>query len=159
MKERTKEEKIAIRIYSGELLLFAIIFAVIASLRITRVIGYNETRRIIFNYITLVGAAWGIADFVWALRSPKRRQRVSMIDKIVVLPLVGFMITYDLICLIAKPSNENFYIISVGCVIYYAAAIMLFEAIYHYFYPIQALIDEAVEDSKKPEEKSENKPE
>lgn len=161
MKDRTKEERLAIRIYSGELALFAIIFAVLGVLRITQVIGYNETRRIVFNYITLVAAGWGIADFIWAVASPRRRKRVCLLDKIIVLPLVAFMITFDLISLIAKPADNSFYIISVSSAILYASAALMFQAIYHYFKPLENLMEVAKEDEEqeKPEENKDEKAE
>lgn len=154
-KDRSKDERLAIKVYSGELALFAIIFAVIGVLRIVGVIGYSETRRLVFNYITLAGAAWGIADFIWALASKKRRQRISLVDKIVALPLVAFMITYDLICLISKPSNTQFYVLCVGIAILYAAAMLMFQAIYHFFRPLGSILDAANEcEKEKPEEQA-----
>ena len=113
MKKLDKETKYKL-VYSGELALFAVVFLVFAILKFTRVMGYNETRRIIFNYVTLVGSAWGITDFVWAVCSKKRRAKVSLLDKALVLPLVIFIITFDLISLIAKPVDENFYIYMIG---------------------------------------------
>ena len=93
MKKIDKEKKVKL-IYSGELLLFAVIFLVFAILKITKVMGYSETRRIIFNWITIFGGAWGIADFIWAICSKKRQQRISMIDKVLLLPLAIFIMTF-----------------------------------------------------------------
>ena len=144
MKKIDKEKKVKL-IYSGELLLFAVIFLVFGILKITKVMGYSETRRIVFNWITIFGGAWGITDFIWAICSKKRQQRISMIDKILLLPLAIFIITFDFISLIAKPANDNFYIYSVGAAFLYVAVIYTFESIYHYYNPIPGLLDDEEE--------------
>ncbi len=144
MKKIDKEKKIKL-IYSGELLLFAVIFLVFGILKITKVMGYSETRRIVFNWITIFGGAWGIADFIWAICSKKRQQRISMIDKILLLPLAIFIMTFDFISLIAKPASDNFYIYSVGAAFLYVAVIYTFESIYHYYKPIPGLLDDEEE--------------
>ena len=144
-------------IYSGELLGFAILFLVFGILRITKVIGYNETRRIVFNWITIFGGLWVIADFLWGLLSKKRRQRICLLDKVLALPLALFMETFDFISLIAKPSNNNFYIYSIGAAFLYIAAIYTFQGIYHYFYPIPGIFDD--EEEEKKEENSQEKAE
>ena len=156
MKKLDKETKYKL-IYSGELALFAVVFLVFAILKFTKVMGYNETRRIIFNYVTLVGSAWGITDFVWALCSKKRKAKVSLLDKALVLPLVIFIITFDLISLIAKPVDEKFYIYMIGGAFSYITAIYAFQAVYHFYHPIPGLLDD-LEDEEK-EENSQEKPE
>ena len=144
-------------IYSAELLFFAIIFLVFGILKMTKVMGYNETRRIVFNWITMFGGLWGITDFVWGVASKKRRQRISLLDKALVLPLVLFIETFDFISLIAKPANDNFYIYSIGAAFLYISVIYIFQAIYHWFYPIPGLFDD--EEEEKKDENSEEKPE
>ena len=150
MKKMSKETKIKL-IYSGELLVFAIVFLVFGILKITKVLGYSETRRIVFNWITIFGGAWGIADFIWAICSKKRQQRISMIDKVLLLPLAIFIMAFDFISLIAKPANDNFYIYSVGAAFLYVAVIYTFQSIYHFYKPIPGLFDE---DEPKQEESS-----
>lgn len=154
MKNKMSDETKVKLIYSGEILLFAIIFAILGILKITRVIGYNETRALVFNYITLAGVAWGITDFIWAIASKKRRARVSLIDKILVLPLSVFMLVFDLINIIKQP-GEDFYVYMLSSAIFYVVAIYIFEAIYHWFYPLKELM-EAIEEEKKDQEEKEN---
>ena len=48
-------------IYSGELLIFAIAFLIIAILEFTQVIKINETHHTFFNWLTLFGGTWLIA--------------------------------------------------------------------------------------------------
>ena len=120
--KKLSEEKQAILIYSGELLLFSIIFIVLGVLKFTRVIGYNETRRIVFNWITLAGGVWGITDFTWALVSKRRRAKTCFIDKSLTLVLALSMICYDMISLIGKPAGESFYINFLAGALVYAGA-------------------------------------
>ena len=155
MKKLDKETKVKL-IYSGELLLFAVLFLVFGILKFTKVMGYNPTRTLIFNIITLAGAAWGITDFIWAISSKKRQQRISLLDKVLLLPLVLFMITYDVICLTTKQADE-FYLYMLGSAFLYVAVIYTFEAIYHYHHPIPGLFEDD-EDDEKPEN-SQEKPE
>ena len=154
MKKLDPHKKIKL-IYSGELMLFAILFLVFGILRITQIMPYRETRRIVFNWITIFGAWWGIIDIVWALASKKRKARVCLLDKFLLLPLSIFIITFDLISFIAKPTNDLFYILSIGCAFLYISVIYLFQAIYHYYKPIPGLFDD-LEEEQKTEEKPEN---
>lgn len=157
MKKLDKETKFKL-VYSGELLFFAVLFLVFSILKFTKVMGYNPSRTLVFNWITIFGGAWGIADFIWAVCSKKRQQRISMIDKVTVLPLSLFIITYDLICFIAKPENSNFYIYMIGGAFAYISVIYIFQAIYHFYHPIPGLLedDEEEENPENSHEKPEN---
>ena len=155
MKKLDKETKYKL-IYSGELALFAVLFLTFSILKFAKVIGYNSTRAIVFNWITIFGGAWGIVDFLWAVFSKKRQQRISMVDKVCLLPLALFIITYDLICFIAKPANENFYIYMIGAAFAYVAVIYTFQAVYHFYHPIPGLLED--EEEEKKEENSQEKP-
>ena len=156
MKKLDPEKKVKL-IYSGELLLFAILFLVFGILKMTKIMGYNETRRLVFNWITIFGSAWVIADLIWGLASKKRRQRICLLDKFLTLPVGLFIMTFDFISLIAKPANDDFYIYSIGGVFLYISAIYFFQSIYHYFKPIPGLLEDLEEEQK--EENSQEKPE
>lgn len=155
MKKVDPHRKVKL-IYSGELLLFAVLFLVFGILKITKVMGYNEVRRIIFNWITLFGSAWVITDLVWGLASKKRRQRICLLDKFLTLPVGLFIMAFDFISLIAKPENVDFYIYSIGGVFLYISAIYFFQAVYHYFRPIPGLLEDDEEEKK--DENSQEKP-
>ena len=155
MKKLDKETKYKL-IYSGELALFAVLFAVFSVLKFTGVLGYNATRALIFNWVTIFGGAWGIADFIWAISSKKRQQRISLLDKFLILPLSLFIITYDLICFIVKP-EPSFYGIMLGAGFAYVAVVYCFEAVYHFYHPIPGLLEDDEEEKK--DENSQEKPE
>ena len=147
MKKLDPHKKMKL-IYSGELLLFTVLFLVFGILRITQIMPYRETRRIVFNWITVFGAWWGIIDIVWALASKKRRARVCLLDKFLLLPLSIFILTFDFICFFGEKRGDMFYILCIGIAFLYIAAIYLFQAIYHYFYPIPGLLDDDEEEKK-----------
>ena len=132
-------------IYTIELLVFAVIFITIATLKLVRVLPYKELARIIFNWVTIFGGLWIIADFVWLMCSKRRRKKNCVLDKALVLPIGIYIITYDLICLIGPKRPDMFYIIMVSIVLYYAGVIYIFQAIYHYFRPIPSIV-QAIEE-------------
>ena len=148
-------------IYSGELLIFAVVFIVIAVLKLTDVIKYNEIRATIFNWITLFGGSWLIADLVWAVLDKKRQQRICLIDKIIHAPAGVYLISFDLYCLINHP-GERFYQIGIPAALIYLSLCYIVEALYHYKNPIPGLIEEEenntsnLEDSSKEESEETN---
>ena len=129
-------------IYSGELLIFAIVFLVLAILKFTQVMKTNATRLTVFNWITLFGGSWMIADFIWALLDKKRQKRISMIDKCLTLPAGLYLIVYDLYCLIKQPPlTGRACTYGVPIIFTYFFLIYTFQAIYHYKYPVPGLLN------------------
>ena len=148
-------------IYSGELMIFAIVFLVIAILKLTNVIKFNEVRSRVFNWITIFGGTWIIVDFFWALFSKKRRPRIALIDKIVHLPAGLYLVSFDLYCLITQSKDENLYKYGVTIVIGYLCLCYIFESIYHFFYPVPGLLDAITEEEveENPDNSSNEEPE
>ena len=150
MKKKLDLETKAKLIYSGELMLFAVIFLVIAILKATKVIDTNPTRATIFNWITLFGGTWIIADFCWALFDKKRQKRIALIDKIIHAPAGIYLVSFDLYCLIAKPADTRVYQFGIPIVLGYLCLCYAFEAVYHFYHPIPGLLD-AIEEANKQE--------
>jgi len=151
-KEKMSFEKKTILFYSGELILFALVFFVIATLEIFGVIGKREIMHIIFNWVTIFGATWMIVDFFWVIFSDKRRKKNSLLDKALLLPAAVYLITFDIICF-SKLSfvNLEFRRMMMAFVFYYFGAIYLFQGIYHYFFPVPQIV-EAIEEMRLEEE-------
>ena len=63
-------------IYSGELLLIAVVFLVLGILKLTGVMTSKQPRIAIFNWITIFGGLWIITDLIWTLVSKKRRNEM-----------------------------------------------------------------------------------
>ena len=144
-------------IYSGELLIIAIVFIVVSILKLTNVFKYNETRSLIFNWITIFGGAWVIADLIWAIVDKKRQKRICLIDKIIHAPAGIYFIAFDLYCLIVRP-GEVFYQRAIPVVLLYLAVCYIFESIYHFKYPIPGLIEEEEEGNINKEDSSNENP-
>ena len=128
-------------IYSGELMLFALVFITLAILKVVGVIKYNEIRATIFNWVTIFGGSWIIADFIWAVVDKKRQKRIALIDKIIHAPAGVYLITFDLYCFIVQP-DETVYKYGIPIVLAYLGLCYIFEGIYHFKYPIPGLIEE-----------------
>ena len=95
-KEKMSVEKKTKLFYSGELVFFAILFFVIATLEILGIIGKREIMMTIFNWITIFGGTWMIVDFLWVLLSKKRRKKNSLLDKAMFVPAGIYLITFDI---------------------------------------------------------------
>lgn len=144
MDKQTKRIKL---IYSGELLAFAVVFIVLGILELLAVIKMSERFQLIFKIITLVGATWLVVDFVWVMLSPKRRQKNSLLDKVMVLPLAVYLYVFDIIGFILQP-NSGYYQIGVPIALFYIACVYVFQGIYHYYNPVPSIV-EMIEEAEK----------
>ena len=142
MKKKMDAEQKSILAYALELFIFGIVFEVLGVLRITGIIGYNETRRVVFNWITLCGCTIAIGEFIWYCFSKRKQARGFLPDKLAVLALAIFMITYDLICLIGKNPSPEFCTYMLGGAICYVGVVYLFQGVYHYFRPLPGYLED-----------------
>ena len=150
-KNKMDPEKKYKLIYSVELLVFSIVFLVLGILEMTNVIHISQRYSLIFRWITIFGSAWIIADFIWASCSKKRRKRIAIIDKIVMLPLALYIITYDIIGFVTNPpidTNYAFYQFGMSSAFIYIGLVYIFEAIYHWYHPVPGLFDDLKEKEK-----------
>lgn len=143
MKKKLDDLTKAKLIYSIELAAFAVVFLIVGILKITNVIP-NKTGLLttIFSIVTLGGGIWIIIDFIWALASKKRRKRICLIDKILVLPVALYMIGIDIYYLFIPGANIQLRSILIAIVFFYIAAIYVFQAIYHFYKPLPAILEE-----------------
>lgn len=160
-KEYTKDQKKAILIYSGELLVFAIVFAVLGILIMLEVIGVKDWKKYVFTFLTLIGGLWPIADFIWCLASKKHREKNSMVDKCLLLPVPLCLIPLDIWILVQGIDNveANVFRFGISIPLLYFSLVYIFQAVYHYFNPIPMLLEEEEEKKEDIETKEENKAE
>jgi hypothetical protein len=153
-KERKPLEplKQAKLIYSGELMLFALAFIVLGILRLVGVISPSGTMRDIFLWITLVGGFLVIGNFIWTLVSPKHRKTITILDASLTLPVALFFIVMNIYQLISGKVDQGIYNIYMGIIFVYFGCDYLFQSIYHYYKPVQALLDAVELDAKMQEE-------
>lgn len=134
-------------VYSGELLLFSVVFVIIGILILVGTIEIKDWKRIAFPYITLVGGAWLITDFIWTLASPSRRARKPLIDKILVLPASLTIISFDIYAfvngMVHTDVTSPLFAYFIGGDLCYLALVYLFEAFYHYKHPLPELVEAA----------------
>lgn len=149
-EEMTKAVKKYNKVYVIELFVIAAIIIVLATLKITGVIGSSDTFRHIFNIITLAGAIYILSDFVWLCFSQKRQKRNSWFDKISLLPFAISIMVFDIICLVnwADVANISYFSIFVSIAFYYIALIYIAQGIYHIYKPSPAIVLAALEEYK-----------
>jgi len=136
-----------------EYLVFVVIFAVIGVLFLTDVIKVAEWKRYAFTYITLAGGVWIIVDFFWTMLSPKHRINNSRIDKILLLPAGLTLVVFDIYAIAQGCAETLPYRYFIGGDLCYLSAVYLFEAIFHWFHPIQGVVDAALEAREEEQEK------
>lgn len=150
-KEKMSLERKVKLIYSGELFFFSALFIVIATLEILGIIGKNTIVLTIFNWVTIFGGTWMIADFIWLLCSEKRKKKNAIIDKALLVPAGIYLITFDIICFTnASFVTPEFRRLMMSIVFYYFACVYIFQGIYHWFIPVPGLM----EDVKKEQEEA-----
>ncbi len=135
-------------VYLIELLIFVVLFSVLASLLVAKVILVADWKRYLFSYATLIGGVWIIIDFFWTLKSPKKRAKSSLVDKTALLPGAIGLIAFDIYAfsqnLVHIPEGQPTDIIfnyALAIDFYYLAAVYLFESIYHWYKPVPALME------------------
>lgn len=148
-----KQEKRIKLIYSGELLLFAVVFIVLGILQLLAVIKQSERFQLIFKIVTLVGATWLVTDFVWVMLSAKRKAKNSIMDKAMMLPLAIYLYFFDVLGFVLKP-GYGYYQVGVPAAFFYISCAYIFQGIYHYYHPVPSVI-EMIEEIRKAEEQKE----
>ena len=76
-----------------------------------------------------------LGDFLWGFFSKKRRARISLIDKIIVLPAAIYIFVVDIFLFMnvdAVVINRQMFI---SPIFIYLGFVYLFEGIYHYYFP------------------------
>ena len=132
-------------VYCIELGVFAIVFAVLGILFLTKVINIGDWKFWVFPILTLVGGIWMIIDLIWLFKSPFRQKKNSILDKLLPLPAALPVIGFDIYFLINNTSHmgEEWYIslfrTVIGVVLCYYSVIYFFQAIYHWFKPCKQI--------------------
>ena len=156
-KKMSEETKIKL-IYSGELIIIAIVAIVIGALKLAGVMQTRPTRLLVYNIISIIGSAWLFFDLIWALASSRRRKRVCLSDKFMILPVAIYLFIFDIICFIDKAkdltTDDVLVRISVGAVLIYIGVIYIYQGLYHYWKPVPQVIEAIEESIKVSEEKS-----
>ena len=152
-KEKMSLEKKGKLLYSGELILIGIVFIVLAILRFVNTIGYNETKRQIFNWVTIFGSSFLVLEFIWTLFSKKKQAKACWIDKILNVIAAVYVVSFDIYCFIQGANlDQEIYKYGICILFTYIAVNNMFQGVYHYFKPTKALLAAIEEDTKRMEE-------
>ena len=138
-------------IMSVEYLAIALVFLVVAILKLTGVMNSSDVRAKIFNFVTLAGSVWIIGDFIWASVSKKRKEKVDYLDKSLMLPLGIYLFIYNMVSIIIWDNAPQWYKYGMSAAFIYIFLTYSFFGVYHYFFPNKSLIL-AVEEEKKEQE-------
>ena len=141
MNDKEKLLKKTKLIFLAEFLIISVILFVVGFLRIFNVIDYSETRLLVYNIITLIGATYIYFDFFFNLLSKKRREKACFLDKGLSMIAATYLFIFDIMVLAKFLTNMEIVKYSVGAVILYAAATSLFLGIYHYFKPTKQTLE------------------
>lgn len=165
MKEKKKLDELTKckLFYSGELIIIAIIAIVLGALFLASIIKVADWKKWLFTLLTLVGGLWAIYEFVWTLKSEKKRKRSCLLDKILLLPNGVFLIGLDIYALVRLAQDKawtgdrgfNYFAAVIGGALIYLGAVYIFEGIYHWF-KIHPLVYEMMEEDKEKEEPKED---
>lgn len=152
MKKMDTEKKVKL-IYSGELILIALVALVIGVLKLVGIIDTKPVRLLVYNIISLIGAVLYLGNFIWALVSKTKRAKSCMLDMIISLPALLYIAGFDIYCFIVGKDFVNNEIVkySVGLVLIYLAVDYIFQGIYHYFVlnpQLKMAIEEELENEK-----------
>ena len=141
-------------IFLIEYLVIALVVLVIAILKLTNVMQTSQTRLLIYNIISSVGAIYFFVTFTMAMVNPKYRAKTDLLDKCLLMPLSLFLIPFNIYCFVRYGNfNELFVRYSVAAVLLYIFVIYTFLGIYHYFKPTKEILL-AYEEMKKEEEEA-----
>ena len=153
MKQKMDEFTKAKLIYTIEISIFALAFLVVAILQLVRVIKFGETHLRVINWITIFGASIGILDFIWFLNSPVRRKKNSMLDKCLLVPLMIYILVFDIICFINYENPQvDLAQIMIPIALIYVSAVYTLEAVYHWYKPVPMLFEALEEEKENPQE-------
>ena len=136
-------------IYSGELVLFAIVFLVLAILQTVGVINYSETFLNIFKFVTLIGVAYFVFDIVTTFTNKRKREKACLVDKFSTIIIPPYLLVVDILFLSNNEfiwNNPKFFITPL---FFYISLVYAFQGIYHWFFPLKELFEDDEKEEKK----------
>jgi len=145
-------------IYSGELIVIAIVLIIIGILQVCNVMNISETFLNIFKFLAIGGACFFTYDITTTFVNPRKREISCLLDKFTIIIIPPYTLTISIMLFIGNEfvwNNPKLFIVPL---IFYIAAVYIFQGIYHWFFPLKALFedeeekkDENVVDTQEPE--------
>lgn len=141
MKKLDEVTKVRL-IYSGELALFAVVFAVIGVLQLIGVWEVKEWVLQVFKFVAPVAAAYFIYDFVTSFTNKRKREKVCFVDKFSTIFVPPYSLTLAIMLFVNYQfvfDNRNLFFPPLLLAI---SVVYLFQAIYHWFNPLKELFED-----------------
>ena len=160
MKKLSGNEKAKL-IYTLELAIFACLFLTLGILFLVGVLKTSLWKKWLVLTVGTLGAVWCFVDFFWMIKSPKRRAKNSMLDKVLVLPNALYALIINIYFWVKlAPFNEEsdaIFAYCLGASLCYFALIYVIEGIYHWKHPVPGLLEaeNEIEETSPEEEKAE----
>ena len=160
MKKLSGNEKAKL-IYTLELAIFACLFLTLGILFLVGVLKTSLWKKWLVLTVGTLGAVWCFVDFFWMVKSPKRRAKNSMLDKVLVLPNALYALIINIYFWVKlAPFNEEsdaIFAYCLGASLCYFAFIYVIEGIYHWKHPVPGLLEaeNEIEETSPEEEKAE----
>ena len=144
MEEKKKLDEVTKTklIYSGELIIIAIALIVIGILQVCGVMNISETFLNFFKFFALAGICYFIFEIVTIIKIPKKRANVCWVDKCTVLVIPPYTFTLSILLFTNNEfvwHNPKLFLVPL---IFYLAAVYIFQGIYHWFFPLKALFED-----------------
>ena len=155
IKTRSPGLKKTILVYTIELLVFSVVFIVLGILELLGIIGNNLDWRTVFTYITLVGVVVFLGLTIWTFADPRRRAKAEIIDRVMLIPGPVAVLFLDIMTLVKGAGDEGVQMLHryiIGIVFIYFGLCYIFQAVYHYFFPVKMLLEAEEEEKRKAEE-------
>lgn len=156
MEKKMDDLKKAKLIYSGELILIAIVALIIGILELTNIIKVGHWFIVVFTWVTILLAPAMLIDNIYVLAKPERREKANVFDRCTLIPIYIYLIIIDFITLMnALMMPQAYHQITIGILILSVACIYILQGCYHWYHPLPALIKAIEEDQKakaKPQE-------
>ena len=153
MKEEKKKldalTKIKI-VFTIEYLVIAFVVITIGVLKLTNVMASRQPRLLIYNIITVLGSLFILYSSIRMLVDKKYRQKVEVLDKLLLLPLPLYLIPFDIYCFLHYGTFNTDYIkYSISSVLLYIGVVYIFLGIYHFFKPSKEILEALKEEEEK----------
>ena len=132
-------------IYSGELIIIALILIVIGILQATGVMNVSETFLHIFKFLAIAGGCYFLYDIITTFTNKRKREKACLVDKFTTIIIPPYTITISILLFAGNEfvwQNPKYFITPL---IFYIAAIYIFQGIYHWFFPLKILFEDEEE--------------
>lgn len=129
-------------IYSGELIIIALVLLVIGILQVCGVMNISETFLHIFKFLAIVSGCYFLYDIITTFTNKRKREKACLVDKFTIIVVPPYTLTLSILLFAGNEfvwQNPKYFIVPL---IFYIAVIYIFQGIYHWFFPLKILFED-----------------